>query len=331
MYKAKQFYRKLGLPLTRIILLISVFFGLASAIKHSLFIYAKTINAGVLRIEYPDSGALFSASNIAPGYEETKTIKVTNTGVLPHSFSIAVTGALGPLAEVLEIEPKINNVSIWKKTVTNIAKFPQSDVIISSIAPGSSINIDFTARLPLTVGNEYQGKTTSAFDFIVGNESTDQPEPSPTPITPATPIIPAFLGPGLAAPGITPSVTTPSAVALKPQEKGVSEEKQVKGVLKRVLCWWWLILSLIFAIFLIVYGYFVYKRKIKEDKNLLLSWLWPFIGAAVFYIIHLFAHRYFEPSRWCSYFLWIEIAELIIYFGTIYYFKKRQENKKESI
>lgn len=328
MSKIKFFSSFQGLCLVRVLAFISVLIGLILGLNHSPFIEAKTIAAGVLKIEYPDTGALFSASNLAPGYEETKTLKVTNLGTLPHSFSIAVSGTPGILADVLEIEPKINSSVVWTKTIANIAKFPQSDLIISSIAPGSQISIDITARLPLNVGNAYQGQVTSAFDFVLGNESTDQPEPGPTPIVPSGPIIiPAVTGPTPVAPTVTPPSVTPP----KGEKKGVAEEGQAKGVEEHLFCWWWLILSIILAVFLGAYGYVVYKREIQGDQAIPVSWLWPFVVAVAFYIIHLIIHRYLEPSKWCPYFPWIELGELALFFGTIYYLRKREEDKKETI
>src|SRR3989339_1361574 len=56
---------------------LSLAIGLIGFIGFARTTAAQTLNAGVLRIEYPGSGALFSASNIAPGYSETKTILVS--------------------------------------------------------------------------------------------------------------------------------------------------------------------------------------------------------------------------------------------------------------
>jgi len=154
----------------------SVVLGLVLTTNNALTIYAETINAGVLKSGDVGSGALFNETNIYPGYEITKTVKVTNQGTLPHSFSIAVDNTLGPLADVLVIEPSVLGSVIWTKTVSEIKKSPDSDLIVGAIVPGGTAGVDIKAYLPESVGNEYMGTSTFSFDFLMGNESTDSSE-----------------------------------------------------------------------------------------------------------------------------------------------------------
>ena len=132
-------------------------------------VYAATVNAGVLEISYSGDGALFNSTNIYPGYSEVKTVLIKNTSRSSRSFSIAVSGQLGSLANVLQIEPRNfeTGVPIWNKTISNIAKAPKSDLILSSIAPGQTRQIEIAAILPDNVGNEYQDASTFAFVFIL--------------------------------------------------------------------------------------------------------------------------------------------------------------------
>jgi len=340
MSKIKFFSSFQGLCLVRVLAFISVLIGLILGLNHSLVIYARTINAGVLRIECPGDGALFSASNITPGYEETKIVRVTNTGVVPHSFSIAVSGTLDSLAKILEIEPKINGVPQWTKTLNEIAQFPESTVIINSIAPGNSVEIEFLARLPQAVDNFYQGKTTGVFDFIMGNESTDQPEPPPPAIggLPSAPALPGPLAVSSLAMGVGPSfvsatpLSTPEKVgAQEGEQKGVAEEGETKGVVQKLTCWWWLVFSILLAVFLVAFGYVVYSQRVRARQPVLILWFWPFAAAIILYVIHLIIHRYFEPSKMCQFFFWIELVELVIYFGTIYFLARLGRDKGSAL
>ena len=171
----KKFFKKqLGLKIA----LLSIVIGLVGLVFSSYQIYAANISAGVLNISF-DGDQLFSESNLAPGDEVVKDLTVTNTGTLPHSFSIAANGVSGALADVLQIEPRDGALVFWNETLANLGSLPNgSKVIIPSIPAGESRTIQIAAMLPASVGNLYQGESTSSFSFVMGNESTDQPEPS---------------------------------------------------------------------------------------------------------------------------------------------------------
>jgi len=168
---SKKIIKQLGVA--RVLLLTSFVIGLLFFSSFIFSVQAETKNAGPLTIEYAGSGPLFSANNIAPGYSETKTLTITNNGTVPHSFAIAVSGALGELADVLRIAPKVLGVAVWDETISSIATYPDSSTIIGSIAPGGTATVDLVAYLPETVGNNYQGKTTLTFDFVVGDQEEE--------------------------------------------------------------------------------------------------------------------------------------------------------------
>lgn len=129
---------------------------------------------GALEIDYLGAPSpLFSVNNIAPGYSETKTISILNSGKVAHSFSLAVDGQLGKLADALVIEPEVGGQIVWSKTISQIAKNPDSNIIIGSIAPSTTAVVNIRAYLPREVDNSYQGSTTLSFNFVVGSESTD--------------------------------------------------------------------------------------------------------------------------------------------------------------
>lgn len=307
---------------TSILLAIAFLVGVISTVNFALRTNAAELNAGVLKITYNGSGPLFAETNIAPGYEMVKTVTVTNTGTLPHSFSIAVSGALGPLADVLQIEPRIvgTTTPYWNKTISQIAKYPDSNVILGSIAPGGTALVDIAAILPDSVGNNYQGTSTFAFDFVVGNESTDQPEPYYSPI-----VVPTFgprggtqtsniFGRGeLAQVSEIPTVEQPAETG---QVLGQAETRGEETT-NKIWCYWWWVLLIILAVFLTVFGLLTYRKEI------IFAWIWPVLVGVLVYIIHLILHRYYTPVKWCDYFIWIDLSELVIYFILYSYFRNR--------
>jgi heme/copper-type cytochrome/quinol oxidase subunit 4 len=302
---------------TGVLILLCLFFANISTVS------AQILNVGNLDIEYEGTGALFNATNIYPGYSEIKTISVKNTGRVAHSFSIAVTGELGGLANVLQIEPRNfeTGAPIWNKTISNIAKAPSSDVILGSIAPNETRKVSIVAILPESVGNEYQDSTTFAFDFVVGNESTDQKEPSESSgsasvITTSIDIKNVFtLGPAPISSNEvvktdTPEVATSSQTDIVELASANNEGKTEGATIdnKPVCFWWWVLLALL-AVVLIIYGVIV-----RNCKNWFFLF-WPVFFGATTYVVHWIFHDYYNPSKWCNWwFIVILLAELVIYY-----------------
>lgn len=139
---------------------------------------AAVKNAGVLEISYPGSGPLFAIDNAAPGMNEPRTVTIKNNGSKAHSLAIATQGSLGSLASetIIETRNTTDNSLIWSKKLNAIAAFPNSTQILSSIDPGATAQIDIIAILPTSLDNNYQNTSTLVFDFIVGNEDTDENE-----------------------------------------------------------------------------------------------------------------------------------------------------------
>jgi hypothetical protein len=292
--------------------------GLVGLARFAQNTFAQTLNAGVLKIEYPGSGALFFASNIAPGYSETKTITVTNTGTLPHSFSMATDGTLGDLANVLRMEAKVLGSTVWDKTISEIAKNPKSNVIIGSIAAGSVATVDLRAYLPEGTGNDFQGKSTLSFSFVMGNESTDQAEPSGGGGTFAT-------GGGAGTGGTTGEGGGTEGTAGDAGDDGddggvQGAEAGTESSAKDICFWWWLLL-IILAVVLAIYGVLTFKKEI------IFGWVWPVFAAVVAYLVHWILHDYYESVKLCTYFPLFELAILIIYFSLMNYLENREEEE----
>ena len=306
--------------------------------------YAATVTAGVLEISYPGDSSLFSETNIYPGFNLVKTVSVKNTGKVAHSFSIAVSGTLGNLANVLQLEPRNfdTGIPIWNKTISNLAKAPNSDVILGSIAPGQTKQVNIAAILPESVGNEYQDTSTFSFDFVAGNESTDQKEPDgnsnnnsntnsdPTSNSNSNSKILASIrnvfafgtnsnsnsGNGNSNSSLTNENTNAIAVDLdlnQGEAAGATTDNSK-------ICFWWWILWAVMALFLIIYGYFIRKRR---------GWffeMWPVLFGSIVYVVHWILHDYYTPSRWCHWwFVGILLAEIIVYY--VFRYRNNQINE----
>ena len=294
---------------------------------------AQTLDAGKLRIEYDGTGALFNETNIVPGFEAVKTVTVTNTGNVAHSFSIAVHGELGKLAEVLQIEPRNFEAGtpIWNKTVQKIAKAPDSDLILGSIASGQIRKVNIVAILPSEVGNDYQATSTFAFDFVIGNESTDSSEATDQNNNTGGTVrsidikniltIARNTNTSIAVAPVIADANVPvaneNAVALT----SLNEQGGVAGVSteNKNICFWWWILLIILAVILIAYAILSKKHR---------GWfflIWPSFFGAFIYVIHWIMHSYYAPSKWCDWwFTGILLLEIIVYYIIKYRLNKSQ-------
>lgn len=319
----KKFFKKqLGLKIA----LLSIVIGLVGLVFSSYQIYAANISAGVLNISF-DGDQLFSETNLAPGDVVVKNLTVTNTGTLPHSFSIAANGVSGVLADVLQIEPRDGALVFWNETLANLGSLPNgSKVIIPSIPAGESRTIQIAAILPASVGNLYQGESTSSFSFVMGNESTDQPEPSSNPSPPVT--FGTSGSAGVAGQGTVGGVAGEGAETNDQNATGENDDnilgtsdEGTKGAATtaRDLCFWWIVVLIILVAFLMIY-----HRYIKEERPAF-WWLWPVVMVAVLFFVQLIFDRYYEPTVFCRWFWALEAGVLVIY----YIYENYSEAKKE--
>lgn len=314
--------------LSKILFCLSLLVG---TLGFSLFISrnaSASLEVGVLSIDYQGApGPLFSVDKIAPGYSEIKSVMVTNNGLKPHSFSIAVTGSLGSLANVMRLRPVISGQTnpVWDKTIKEIADTPgQSKIIVGSIAPESSITVDIQAYLPSDVGNEYQGTSTLSFNFLMGNESTDQAEDagvSGQDAASAARNIVATRQPSANEQTGEIAQQDETNQSQNPAVLGETDSDKTQGAKDEsgAICFWWWVLSIVLAVFLFIWGYINNKREI------IFSWFWPVFVAAVFYFLHWGLHDFFQPSKYCKYFIIIEMALLALYYITTSYVKEEAE------
>ena len=329
---------------TSILLAVAFLIGAISTVNFALKTEAATLNSGSFTIVTP-SGPLFSDLNIAPGYLNAKTIQVTNTSTSAKDFSIALSNLSGELKDVLKIKAEVGGEVKFDKILTNIAVEPNNE-FVTSVPGKQTVNVTFTAYLPTEVGNPYQAKSVS-FDFVMGDSTIEYQEPGVEPIiepvspisetgstgggtgggTGTTPLTFGGRSIGLAGPsgtGTEGQVLAPTAE--QPIETGqVLGQAETKGeeTSDKNICFWWWVLSIVYALFLIIYGWLTYRKEI------IFSWVWPTLAGIVLYFLHWYLHRFYTPSKWCPYFVWFELGELIIYFILYSYFKNKALNKEE--
>ena len=312
-----MFNRYFKKNISTLVALLSILIGLVLTFNYA---NAETLNAGVLKISYSGSGPLFSAQNIAPGYSETKVVTVKNTGTLPHSFSVAVSGTLGSLADALKIKTEVLGIDVWEKTLSDISLDPDSNLIVGSIAPGGEALISFTASLPRDVGNSFQGAETFAFSFVMGNESTDSPEPNDDEFE-------SLVGGNIASLLGVSSIGKEDAEQPKepadPDTIKINEEvpqPEAKGEEKSDLvnCFWWWLLLIIFALFLTIY--FVVTNK----REMVFRWVWPIFGSVVLILVHWGLHDFYEKVVYCDWFWFFELILLVVYFVLSWAFSEEE-------
>jgi len=301
--------RKIGL----VIALVSITIGFTGLVYSSYKTYAANLNAGPLTISYAGD-QLFNESNIKPGDVIVKDLSVKNNGTLPHSFSMSASNVTGNLASVLQIEPRENGLVFWNETLANLASLPNgSKVVIGSIDPGATRNLQIAAIFPGSAGNDYQDKSVVNFSFSFGNESTDTPEGNPSP-----------------PPGITFGQRVLSAITYNPPAAGTTGDQGVTGqpgttgtggavagaesdtrgatAEAKSLCFWWLVMLIILIIALVLY-----HRYIKEERPAF-WWIWPIVMAAVLFFVQYYFDRSYQKTIFCQYFWAVEAVVLIIYY-----------------
>lgn len=326
---------------------------LLSAVMFVSKTFAATTNVGFLVLNYAGDPPLFHEVNIAPGFNIIKTVSVTNTGQASHSLSIAVSGKLGELAKVLEIEPRDGDTHIpfWRKPIVDIAKDPASDLIFASIAPGQTKILEMAAYLPEDIGNEYQNKSTDAFDFVLTSEDEDNPSNNNSNSnfnanantnsgagdntngsagsialgnTSGSASSIARIGAGRIlslsntnSSGVAESTNTnanPAVIQIGGDDDGQAEGAATND--QKWCFWWWVLLILLF-LFLALYEYVT--RKLRN----IFYEFWPIFAGALVVVVHWILHDYYRPVKWCGWtFYLILIALVLLYYIVRLYIRK---------
>jgi predicted ribosomally synthesized peptide with SipW-like signal peptide len=121
---------------------------------------ANVFTAGTLTIAGPGANGIASGllevTNIYPGWEQSNTVTITNSGSLPFKYKVTATTTdydkLWNGADGLQ-------VSVNDGTFVDIDQF--SNVLLGSIKAGGTQDVKFTFKLPTTANDDYQGLSNS--------------------------------------------------------------------------------------------------------------------------------------------------------------------------
>ncbi len=183
------------------------------------------VNGGSLGIEVSPTQALFSASNIAPGWQGSAKLQVSNAGQQPFSYSLSSVLNSGDQilfsVLVLEIQDNQGNI-LYNDSMGNL-----QNLQLGTLSPGINAGYLFTVTFPSNVSNQYQDQTSSVnFVFTASSPSSGSGGGAPAPVNIDTGI--ASVTPsagGIVSLGASVSVnipvgalsgTSPAIVAIQP-------------------------------------------------------------------------------------------------------------------
>jgi len=144
-----------------------------SFMAHSLYTFAADliITGNDLGITVNTSEALFKVQNMAPGFRDSASIEVSNTG--QHDFSYTI-GTVLNAGDQLMFDGLVTQI---KDSLGNIRySGPLSGLVteleLGTVASGATDAYTISVYFPVEAGNEYQGKTANV-SFIFNARSHD--------------------------------------------------------------------------------------------------------------------------------------------------------------
>ena len=134
----------------------------------------NAFTTGTLLIGNSPSGALLTAGSLKPGDSASSTVDITNTGSLAGDFALKTANASGYTALLGQMDLVVLDCGEWTSTApgcttgtTTVYSGKVSGLTNSSLgnyAGGIKHRYKFTATLPSSTDDTYQGKT-AAVDF----------------------------------------------------------------------------------------------------------------------------------------------------------------------
>jgi len=122
---------------------------------------------GTLDLTIDPATAVFNATGIYPGWSETQSIEVANSGSVDFDYNVAASLSSGSDSTLYDDDTFLLVVTndfgntLYSGTVHDFAGFTAGD---RSLTAGSSENLNFTISLDASAGNELQGLNSSV-DF----------------------------------------------------------------------------------------------------------------------------------------------------------------------
>lgn len=293
------------------------------------FIPTLTLAASTVSVAGPNP--IFAETNIAPGYEVSKTITVTNNSSTNQQFKFQATATnSSSLKDVIFLKISSTTRTMYNGTLANL--YNVGEVNLDALAPSVPTDYTFNARFDENAGNEYMGKSET-FDLTIGFAATPTTNPATTGGTsnPAGPLA-ALAG----ALGFTPTTVTTTdnpAVAGAETKKDDSDVKgddtgEVRGSSDKTCPWWWIV-ALILAIALAFVGGVL--RAVREDNFIRKYYLvWPAAFGVVAWVAHYFLHKGYQATWFCNNYWLVILLEVMIAY-VFYQLLLSQKKKQERI
>jgi hypothetical protein len=161
----------------QVIWVMAICFTLFISCMYMLFLPRNTFAGGIqvngsqLGIEVNPTHALFSVTNMAPGWQGSANLEVSNAGQGPFSYSLSAILNSGDQlllnVLVLKLQDKEGNV-LYDDSMGNL-----QNLQLGTLNTGANSGYIFTVTFPDNAGNQYQGRTGSVnFVFTAAeNES----------------------------------------------------------------------------------------------------------------------------------------------------------------
>ncbi len=169
--------------LLKTILIISI------ALFGTIFLFvgsAQAIEGLTIQFENGNNQPLFDEANFLPGESVSRQVEVINeTGEIQEIATEAIIFPEFPnsnnvptddLSRVLEITISQGTTDLYGgstglKTLYNF--YEVGETYLSNIGDGSTVQYDFTIYFPSEAGDDWQEKTTTYFDILVGAQGTE--------------------------------------------------------------------------------------------------------------------------------------------------------------
>jgi len=281
------------------------------------------------------SGAIFSETNVYPGWSVTKIVSGVNHSGQEAAFAVEEKNLVstGGLSDILLITIKKSGAgsNIYEDNLTNFQNYGY--LTLSNVSNSGSQDYDFTVKMQESADNKYQGLTTTfnlnlGFELVPLPSSNPSSSPgSPPPGSPGPSPLPSPASPSPTASGVVAGAATEEVLLESPlpSVEGIiaSPPPQVQGEKTECLWWnypWWLPL-VIQALLTWIYYYWLKKKKVT------VWWLPPVLIALLSQLIHEILGCWCTNSKWCP---WYWLFNLIIFISlTSYYFYRRKKQSSD--
>jgi len=132
--------------------------------------YAIQMNGAEYGMKIDPEGQLFNTSGLAPGRSDSDSLTVTNEGQKSFTYDIKVIAndQENILYQALDFQVKKGNSTLFN------GKLKDLEIVLGTLAPGTSETLNFTLELPKESGNESESQGAD-FEFVISAAGVNDP------------------------------------------------------------------------------------------------------------------------------------------------------------